>query len=46
MMLAALASPCPDVGGRTSKGEAELQRCQMPLEILEIERGRSATSAS
>ncbi len=27
-------------GGRTSKGEAELQRCLMPLEIPEIEGNR------
>src|SRR5215831_1172287 len=40
MMLAALLVLVSDVGGLTSKGEAELQRCLMPLEILEIEGSR------
>src|SRR5262249_2703537 len=40
MMLAALLVLVSDVGGRTSKGEAELERCLMPLEILEIEGNR------
>src|SRR5262245_21371551 len=40
MMLAALLVLVWDVGGLTSKGEAELQRCLMPLEILEIEGSR------
>src|SRR5262249_10173907 len=40
VILAALNSPVLDVGGRTSKGEAELQRCLMPLEVFEIEGGR------
>jgi hypothetical protein len=31
----------PDVGGRTSKGEAAPQRCLMPLEIPEIEGHRT-----
>jgi hypothetical protein len=30
----------PDVGRRSSKGEAELQRCLMPLEIPEIKGAR------
>jgi hypothetical protein len=34
------APTIPDVGRRSSKGEAELQRCLMPLEIPEIKGAR------
>src|SRR6516165_9771998 len=34
------AADVPDIGRRTSKGEAELQRCLMPLEVFEIEGSR------